>query len=74
MSENKDTLLRLLATLQLIPRHPGRIATTTLQDKLADRGFKIDLRSLQRDLKDISYPAIFLCTVMNLYAPTAGVL
>ena len=52
MSENKDTLLRLLATLQLIPRHPGRIATTTLQDKLADRGFKIDLRSLQRDLKD----------------------
>ncbi|SFB86709.1 Predicted DNA-binding transcriptional regulator YafY, contains an HTH and WYL domains [Marinospirillum celere] len=52
MSESKDTLLRLLTTLQLIPRHPGRIATTTLQGKLADRGFSIDLRSLQRDLKE----------------------
>ncbi|WP_404418822.1 helix-turn-helix transcriptional regulator [Marinospirillum sp.] len=51
MSESKDTLLRLLTTLQLIPRHPGRIATPTLQEKLADRGFHIDLRSLQRDLK-----------------------
>ncbi len=52
MSKSKDTLLRLLTTLQLIPRHPGRIATTTLQAKLSDRGFNIDLRSLQRDLKE----------------------
>lgn len=52
MSENKDTLLRLLTTLQLIPRYPGRIATTTLQTKLSDRGFNIELRSLQRDLKE----------------------
>ena len=52
MSESKDTLLRLLTTLQLIPRYPGRISTPVLQEKLADRGFVIDLRSLQRDLKE----------------------
>ena len=52
MSDSKDTLQRLLVTLQLIPRHPGRIATPTLQEKLAERGFHIDLRSLQRDLKE----------------------
>lgn len=52
MAEPKDTLLRLLVTLQLIPRLPSRIATTTLQEKLAERGFHVTLRSLQRDLKD----------------------
>lgn len=52
MAELKDTLLRQLVTLQLIPRLPQKIATTTLQEKLADRGFKVTLRSLQRDLKE----------------------
>ena len=52
MSEGKDTLLRLLTTLQLIPRYPGRISAPVLQEKLADRGFSVDLRSLQRDLKE----------------------
>ena len=52
MSDSKDTLQRLLITLQLIPRHPGCIATPTLQEKLAEQGFAIDLRSLQRDLKE----------------------
>ncbi|MDG4870976.1 WYL domain-containing protein, partial [Guyparkeria sp. 1SP6A2] len=36
--------------LQLIPRAPGRIATPVLKEKLAERGFNIDTRSLQRDL------------------------
>lgn len=52
MSDTKDTLLRLMMTLQLIPRYPGRIATPTLQEKLAERGFVVELRSLQRDLKE----------------------
>lgn len=52
MADPKDTLLRQIVTLQLIPRLPGRIATTTLQEKLAERGFDVNLRSLQRDLKD----------------------
>lgn len=52
MAELKDTLLRQLVTLQLIPRLPQKIATTTLQEKLAERGFSVTLRSLQRDLKE----------------------
>lgn len=52
MAELKDTLLRQLITLQLIPRLPQKIATTTLQEKLEERGFSVTLRSLQRDLKE----------------------
>lgn len=61
MADPKDTLLRQIVTLQLIPRLPGRIATTTLQEKLAERGFDVNLRSLQRDLKDrlsLQFPLI----------------
>lgn len=50
MAEAKDPLLRQIALLQLIPRAPRRISTTTLQEKLKDWGFEIDIRSLQRDL------------------------
>lgn len=50
MAEAKDPLLRQIALLQLIPRAPRRISTTTLQEKLRDWGFEIDVRSLQRDL------------------------
>ncbi|TDB05117.1 helix-turn-helix transcriptional regulator [Halomonas marinisediminis] len=52
MSEIRDTLFRYLAMLQLIPRSPGRISTPVLLDKLQERGFQIDRRSLQRDLRD----------------------
>jgi len=52
MSETKDPLFRYLALLQLIPRWPGRIATPTLLERLRDKGFEIDKRSLQRDLRD----------------------
>jgi predicted DNA-binding transcriptional regulator YafY len=52
MAEPRDTLFRYLTLLQLIPRFPGKIATSTLQEKLKDRGFQVDSRSLQRDLRD----------------------
>ncbi|MFC2992959.1 helix-turn-helix transcriptional regulator [Halomonas tibetensis] len=52
MAEIRETLFRYLTMLQLIPRHPGRIATPVLQEKLRERGFQIDSRSLQRDLRD----------------------
>ncbi len=52
MSEIRDTLFRYLAMLQLIPRSPGRISTPVLLEKLQERGFQIDTRSLQRDLRD----------------------
>lgn len=56
MSEAKDTLLRLIALLRLIPRAPGRIATTTLLEKLKDDGFSVSLRTAQRDLDRLSIP------------------
>jgi len=52
MSDFRDTLFRYLTLLQLIPRAPGRISTTALKEKLEERGFHIDTRSLQRDLRD----------------------
>lgn len=54
MYQAKDTLLRQLALLRLIPREPQRIASTTLLEKLAERGFSVTLRSLQRDLNKLS--------------------
>lgn len=51
MSESRDTLFRFLTMLQLIPRYPGRISTPILLEKLRERGFLIDNRSLQRDLR-----------------------
>lgn len=61
MPTNRDTLLRYLTLLQLIPRHPGRISTQTLLEKLRERGFQINARSLQRDLRDrlsLQFPLI----------------
>ncbi|SHM13287.1 helix-turn-helix transcriptional regulator [Vreelandella subglaciescola] len=52
MSDLRDTLFRYLTLLQLIPRYPGRASTPVLKEKLAERGFQIDSRSLQRDLRD----------------------
>lgn len=52
MSEIRETLFRYLTMLQLIPRSPGRVATPVLLEKLRERGFHIDARSLQRDLRD----------------------
>lgn len=56
MLQAKDTLLRLIALLRLIPRAPGRIATTTLREKLKEDGFSVSLRTVQRDLDRLSIP------------------
>lgn len=61
MPEAKDTLLRLIALLRLIPREPGRIATTTLLEKLKDDGFLVSLRTVQRDLDRLSIPFALKC-------------
>ena len=54
MPRKTDPLQRSLTLLKLIPRHPGMIATTTLQEKLKDRGFEVTLRTLQRDMNTLS--------------------
>jgi predicted DNA-binding transcriptional regulator YafY len=61
MSEAKDTLLRQLALLRLIPREPQRRATTTLLEKLREEGFSVSLRTLQRDLESLSGPFALQC-------------
>ena len=61
MSQAKDTLLRLFALLRLIPTEPQRIATSTLLEKLRDRGFSVSLRSIQRDLSRLSIPFSLQC-------------
>ncbi len=50
MSEFKDPLYRYLNILQLLPRAPNKIATSTLLQKLKERGFQLSERTLQRDL------------------------
>lgn len=50
----KDTLLRQHTLLRLIPEQPRSITTTVLQEKLSERGFDISLRTIQRDLVQLS--------------------
>jgi len=45
-----DTLMRQWQMLRLIPRHPQKISTADLKQRLADAGFEITLRTIQRDL------------------------
>ncbi|MGP7734542.1 helix-turn-helix transcriptional regulator [Oceanimonas smirnovii] len=54
MGTQRDTLFRYLTMLQLIPRAPQFKATTTLQALLEERGFSVELRSIQRDLEKMS--------------------
>lgn len=54
MADPKDTLLRQLALLSLIPELPRSTSTAVLRDKLQERGFIINLRSVQRDLVRLS--------------------
>ncbi|EXJ11386.1 helix-turn-helix transcriptional regulator [Nitrincola nitratireducens] len=61
MSSQHNTLFRYLTLLQLIPRQPGYRATTTLQALLEERGFQVDLRSVQRDLEKMSSNFPLLC-------------
>ncbi|VXC97652.1 WYL domain-containing protein [Pseudomonas sp. 8Z] len=56
MPEAKDTLLRLFSLLRLIPEHPRYSTAPTLHEKLRDRGFSVDLRTVQRDLQRLSGP------------------
>lgn len=56
MSEAKDTLLRQLTLLRLIPEYPRYTSSQTLHEKLQDRGYKVELRTVKRDLNRLSAP------------------
>jgi len=49
-----DSMTRHWHLLKLIPRHPARIDTSTLEAKLADDGFAVDRRTIERDLVKLS--------------------
>ncbi|MDD5579946.1 MAG: WYL domain-containing protein [Methylobacter sp.] len=49
-----NTLLRYFQMLLLIPREPGSISTPDSLKKLQDKGYQIDLRTVQRDLSRLS--------------------
>lgn len=54
-----DSSLRLLLLLQQIPREPRSISSQQLHDRLADAGYTVSLRTVQRDL-------VSLCLSNNL--------
>lgn len=54
MAEVKDTLLRQLALLGLVPEQPRFTSTSVLHEKLAEQGFNVSMRSVQRDLVRLS--------------------
>jgi predicted DNA-binding transcriptional regulator YafY len=49
-----DTLLRQWAMLRLIPRHPRKIDSASLQRGLHNLGYEINVRTIQRDLNKLS--------------------
>jgi predicted DNA-binding transcriptional regulator YafY len=55
-----DTFIRQWAMLRMIPRAPRKIDTATIQTKLSAQGLEINVRSIQRDLMNLS--AIFPIT------------
>lgn len=49
-----STLARQWAMLRCIPRHPQRITVAELKSRLADRGFAVTSRTVERDLHSLS--------------------
>ena len=49
-----DATLRQIVLMRLLPRRLPGLTTSELRDRLADRGFPIHMRSVQRDLDRLS--------------------
>ncbi len=49
-----DTILRQWHTLSVIPRAPRKVSTSMVRDRLSERGFDVDLRTIQRDLSKLA--------------------
>jgi predicted DNA-binding transcriptional regulator YafY len=54
MSRHQDALLRHWHMLRHVPRYPRKITAQDLRRLLADNGYDITARSLQRDLNELS--------------------
>ena len=55
--------------LRLIPRFPSKVSTSELVHSLADEGFEVTRRTLQRDLAKLT---VIYWFVMNGTNPLAG--
>ena len=53
MKKTRETMYRYLVMLQAIPREPASIGARGLQDRLADDGLDVSLRTIQRDLRQL---------------------
>lgn len=54
MPSNQLTLLRQWTMLRMVPRAPSRVDVRTLKSQLAEADFHIGMRTIQRDLVDLS--------------------
>ena len=49
-----DTILRQISMMELIPRYPAKTFTNEIKDKLSELGYEATLRTIQRDLQELS--------------------
>lgn len=61
MSKHQDALLRQWFMLRQVPRYPRKITVQRLRQVLADEGYSITDRSLQRDLNELSGSFAIVC-------------
>ncbi len=54
-----DTLIRYFEMLRFIPKEPDAISTPDLLKKLQNEGYKVDIRTVQRDLNQLSASRLF---------------
>jgi len=56
MTTMKETTLRSLTLLKMIPRTPGTIEVGSIIERLSDQGYNVTRRTIQRDLIKLSVP------------------
>lgn len=61
MGAKHDTLFRTLAMLHIIPKEPRYKATSTVHASLEEKGFKVSLRTVQRDLNAMTSHLPLMC-------------
>ena len=49
-----DSVLRMIKMTERIPRYPAKVTANQIQDFLKNHGYSISLRSVQRDLNELS--------------------
>ena len=57
----KDTTLRCLTMLKMIPRSPAAIDVGNIEERLQDQGYKVTRRTIQRDLNKLCIPFPIYC-------------